>query len=284
MSCCQPNPKALKLLVEHSEDYEQFESEEVLTWCTGCGNFGIQNALKRALTLEGIGIQDMLMCFDIGCSGNGSDKIQGYTFHGLHGRVLPIASGAVIANPKLKVIASAGDGATFSEGVNHLIHAVRNDYPMLFIIHNNMNYGLTTGQASATTPNGVPMNASPDGVTADPLNPCELILSLNPSFLARTFTGDVEHMTEMFQAGLQHKGFACIEVMQICTTYNHATPQEWYWERVQYIRDNKKYDRTDIWAAKKAAADMENNINLGILFEDQKKVNFLNRLENRKQI
>lgn len=144
-----------------AKEYMQYETEEVVTWCGGCGNYAIQNALKRALVLEGKAPKDVLMCFDVGCNGNGSDKIEGYTIHGLHGRVLPLAAGAKIANPDLTVIASAGDGATFSEGINHLIHAIRNDYPMLFLLHDNQNYALTTGQASATTPKGCTMNSSP---------------------------------------------------------------------------------------------------------------------------
>lgn len=272
----------LTTLAEKSSFSSQFDSKELITWCNGCGNFGVLNALKRALTLENLGIQDVLLCFDIGCNGNGADKLSAYTFHGLHGRTISAAAGAALANPKMKVVAVAGDGATFSEGVNHLVHAIRSNYPMLFIMHNNENYGLTIGQASATTRKGEAMSGSPDGPPADPLNAMELILSLRPSFAARCFSGMVGHMTEVFQAGLQHNGFACVEVMQVCPTYNKATPQEWYWDKLKKVEDMKNYDRYDLWAARKTAQDLENEIAIGVLYEEKNSQNFYERLPSRK--
>lgn len=275
--------KDYKTLADRKNDYLAYEGAEVLTWCGGCGNFGIQNALERALVLENIKPKDTLFCFDIGCHGNGSDKIGDkvvYTLHGLHGRVLPVAAGAAIANHKIKVIAEAGDGGTMSEGVNHLVHAVRSDYPMVFILHNNENYGLTTGQASATTRRGHSMNSSPDGVIADPMNCCDFVLSLNPSFVARTFSGDVKHMTDVIRAGLKHRGFAFIEIMQTCPTYNRSTPQEWYLERINTLKTVPK----TIQAARLAAADLDNKINVGILYQNKKMPNYLDRLVNREGV
>lgn len=285
MSCttCTSSDQ-LSTLAEKSSFASQFDSKELITWCNGCGNFGVINALKRALTLENIGIQDCLLCFDIGCNGNGADKISAYTLHGLHGRTVSIAAGAVLANPKMKVVAIAGDGATFSEGVNHLVHAIRSNYPMLFIMHNNENYGLTIGQASATTRTGQKMNGSPDGPPATPLNAMEMILGLRPTFAARCFSGMVGHMTEMFQAGLKHNGFACMEVMQVCPTYNKATPQEWFWDRVKRVDEISGYDRHDLWQARRIAEDLENQIAIGILYEDPKSANFYERLPSRKGI
>jgi 2-oxoglutarate ferredoxin oxidoreductase subunit beta len=274
----------LTQLGKKSKQYLALGTEEKLTWCTGCGNFGIQNALMRALTLENLGLQNALLCFDIGCNGNGADKIHAYTLHGLHGRVISAAAGAVIANPKLKVIAMAGDGATFSEGVNHLVHAVRNNYPMLFILHNNENYGLTTGQASSTTRKGCRMNGTVEGVTTEPLNPLQMILSLKPTFVARSFSGNVNHMTDMIRAGLNHNGFAVVEIMQVCPTYNKSTSNEWFWERIKYVDDIKNYDRHDIWAARKAADDLEKEINMGVLYENRDEPNFMERLASREGV
>jgi len=275
--------KDYNTLADRKAEYLAYEGNEVITWCAGCGNYGIQHALERALVLEGIKTRDVLFCYDIGCNGNGSDKIAsggGYTLHGLHGRVIPAAGGAAIANPKIKVIAEAGDGATMSEGVNHLVHGVRSNYPMVFILHNNENYGLTTGQASATTRKGQPMNGSPDGVIAEPMNVCDFVLGLHPTFVARSFSGDVKHMTDVLRAAIRHNGFAFLEIMQVCTTYNHATPLEWYHERVQYLKNTPK----TIEAARKAAADMENKMNIGILYQDKKSVNYLGLLKNREGI
>jgi 2-oxoglutarate ferredoxin oxidoreductase subunit beta len=264
--------------------FSDYHSDELYTWCTNCGNYGIAAALKRALVAEEIAPKDIVLCFDIGCNGNGSDKLQGYRIHGLHGRVLPLAAGASVANNKLKVIASAGDGATLSEGINHLIHSIRANYNITFLLHNNSNYGLTTGQASSTTKPGVPMNSSPDGVTSDTLNVMELVLALNPSFAARTFSGDVKQMTEIIRAGINHKGFAVIEILQHCPTYNKATPHEWYQERVYDVSSLSDYNATDLAKAKEVASDLEQKIATGILYQDKDRPDFYSRLVNRREI
>lgn len=283
MSCCT-SISTIKNLTAHEELYLDYEtSAEKLTWCSGCGNYGIQKALIRALTLEEYDLKDVLFCFDIGCNGNGSDKIGGYTVHGLHGRVLPLAAGAALANQNMKVMAMAGDGATFSEGVNHLVHNVRNDYPMLFILHNNENYGLTTGQASSMTRLGQKMNGTPDGVFVEPINACRFVLSLNPTFVARGFSGDQKHLTEIIRAGLNHKGFAFIEIMQLCPTYNKATSQEWFLDRIAYIDEKSAHDKNDIWAARHIVEDIEKDIALGVLYEREEQ-NFLERVAQRKGV
>lgn len=271
-------------LAKKQEVYKLYETNEVLTWCDGCGNYSIQNALKRALTLENYKPEEILYCFDIGCQGNGSDKIGGYTFHGLHGRVISAAAGASMANPNLKVIASGGDGGTMSEGINHLVHAVRNNYKMLFILHNNHNYGLTTGQASATTPKGYPMNGSPDGVLTEPMNPTKFVLNLEPTFVGRSFSGDIKHMTKIFRSALNHNGFAFVEILQVCTKYNKATSQKWYWDRIKYVKGIKKYDSTNICRAKEIAESFEKEIYLGVLYRDNKKPNCYDAQPNRKDI
>jgi len=275
--------KDYKTLADRKNEYLAYEGTEVITWCGGCGNYGIQKALERALVLEGIKPKNTLFCYDIGCHGNGSDKIGDktvYTLHGLHGRVIPVAGGAAVANSNIKVIAEGGDGGTMSEGVNHLVHAVRSDYPMVFILHNNENYGLTTGQASACTRQGRPMNGSPDGVISPPMNCCDFALGLNPSFVARTFSGDVKHMTDILRAALRHNGFAFVEIMQVCPTYNRATPQEWYLERINYLKTTPK----TIEAARKACADLDQKISVGILYQDKKMPNYLERLVNRQGV
>lgn len=281
------NNKCYKTLADRKDQYLAYEGNEIITWCAGCGNYGIQKALERALVLEGIPTHQTLFCFDIGCNGNGSDKIAskgGYTLHGLHGRVISVAAGAAIANPNIKVIASGGDGGAMSEGVNHLVHAVRSDYPMVFILHNNENYGLTTGQASACTRMEQPMNGSPDGVITEPINCSDFVLSLKPSFVARSFSGDVKHMTEIIRAGIKHNGFAFIEIFQICTTYNKATSNHWFWQRLKYLQDRKGYDSSNIEHAKKAAHDLNNEINIGILYQNKKTKNYMERLVNRESI
>jgi len=150
----------------------------------------------------------------------------------------------------------------------------------MFILHNNENFGLTTGQASACTRSGNPMNGSPDGVLMNPINCCDFVLGLEPTFVARSFSADVNHMTDMFRAGLNHNGFAFVEVLQTCPTYNRATPQEWYMDRVQYLEKSEK----TIEGARKKAKDMEDKINLGIFYQEKDSVNFLERLAGRNGI
>lgn len=271
----------------HSKEdvkFGDFYSENIYTWCTNCGNYGIHAAVKRALVAQNIRPCQTLLCFDIGCHGNGSDKIGGYSFHGLHGRVIPFACGAAISNRNIKVIAFGGDGGTFGEGINHLILAIRGNYEVMFVFHNNLNYGLTTGQASATTKKGVKMNSSPDGVTSDPINPVEFVLSLKPSFAARTFSGDIHHMTEVFEAGLKHNGFSFIEVLQNCPTFNLMTPHEWYQQKIKDVKEIKSYDKHDLKSAKEIALDLEKEIATGVLYIDPDSVPFTQRQANRLNV
>ena len=257
-----------------SEEYLKYETEKPLTWCGGCGNYAIQNALKRSLVLENIDRNNLLLCFDVGCNGNGSDKIEGViTIHGLHGRVLPLAAGATFANPKLKVIASAGDGATLSEGMNHFVHAVRCNYPIVFLLHDNQNYALTTGQASSTTPKGCKMNATPGGVETDTVNPVQLALSLEPFYVARTISADVDHMTQTFRKALHHNGFAFVHVLQHCPTYSKTTTNQWLLEMAQDVSDIKEYDPENIVLAREYA-DKKDKIYTGTLFEKKDKKPF----------
>ena len=271
----------LKILSERKDLYDHYETDEVMTWCGGCGNYAIQNALKRALTLENLSHKDIMFCFDVGCSGNGSDKIEGYSIHGLHGRVLPLAAGIKIANHKLKVIAEAGDGATFSEGIAHLAHAVRNDYPLTFLHHDNQNYALTTGQASALTPTGCKMNASPEGLEIEPFNPLEVVLGFKPSFVAQTCSADMEHLTQTIRSGLNHPGFAFINILQACPTYNKFITHEWYLEHIKKIEeDYPDYDPSNLSLAREISQSGD-PFYLGQIYHNPDRKNFIETVEHR---
>lgn len=261
--------------------FSDFYNENIYTWCTNCGNYGIHGAMKRALVEEGVAPKDSLLCFDIGCNGNGSDKIDGYRFHGLHGRVIPFASGAALANRRLTVIASGGDGATMGEGVNHLVHAIRSNYDITFILHNNSNYGLTTGQASATTKQGAVRTFAPEGSAESTINVAQFVLSLNPTFYARGFSGNINQLTALIRKGIQHKGFSFIEVLQNCPTYNKETPHEWYMQRVYDVVGLSGYDFTDIDCARDISRDLENRIATGVIYQDKGRVDYYNKLLSR---
>jgi 2-oxoglutarate ferredoxin oxidoreductase subunit beta len=252
-----------------------FKSEVQPTWCSGCGDYAIWAAIKRAMVELNIPSHEVLFCFDIGCNGNMSDKIKGYRVHSLHGRVLPLAAGAKLANPNVKVIAFAGDGATYSEGINHFINTVRNNYPITLLVHNNGNYGLTTGQASATTKQGAKRNASPYGPAADTLNPVHLALSLGAPFVARGFSGNIKQMVEIFKEAIlfQDKGLSYVDILQTCPTYNKEMDNKWYFDRVHDFNNTTE----SLEAALEVSKDQDTNIATGVLYRNDDSINFFDR-------
>src|ERR1700751_2156740 len=259
----------------------EYYSETKCIWCDGCGNYGIWPAVKYALVELNLHPGQVCLCYDVGCNGNGSDKVEGYRFHGLHGRVIPFAAGAKLANMKVPVIAFGGDGATFSEGVVHLIHGVRSNYPITFVLHNNSNFGLTTGQASSLTPQGQPMNTSPNGIPEHKLASMELVFSLNPIFVARGFSGDIKLMTRILKAAIQHRGFAYVEMLQACPTYNPFATHEYLLDR--YFDANASgHDSSSLPQAKALATQVQDRIACGILYQREDIPHFYNRLIPRQ--
>jgi len=251
------------------------------TWCAGCGDFAIWNAIKSALVQLDRAPTEAVLCFDIGCNGNMADKINAYVFKGLHGRVIPVAVGIKLANQNLPVIAIGGDGGILDEGINHLIHTIRSNYDITLILHNNCDFGLTTGQATPTTPTGQKMNSSAHGVVEDRLNPTQLVLGLNPSFVAKGFSADQTHLTQLTAQAIQHKGFSYLEVLQHCPTYNKFMDQEWYKERVYKVKEDNSYDPTNLENAYKLSSYNNDKIPLGILYQNKESLPFMQRIENQ---
>jgi 2-oxoglutarate/2-oxoacid ferredoxin oxidoreductase subunit beta len=259
----------------------EYYSETQCNWCDGCGNYGIWTAVKYALTDLNLHPWQVCLCYDVGCHGNGSDKLQGYRFHGLHGRVIPFAAGAKLANTRLPVIAFGGDGGTFSEGIGHLVHGVRSNYPITFILHNNGNFGLTTGQASSLTWQGHPMNTSPNGIPERTLASMDFIFALNPTFVARGFSGDIKLMTRILKAAIQHRGFAFVDVLQACPTYNHFATHQYLLDK--YFDANAAgHDSSDLRGAKALAAQDQDRIACGILYQREDIPDFYERLTPRR--
>ncbi|MFA7681973.1 MAG: thiamine pyrophosphate-dependent enzyme [Candidatus Peribacteraceae bacterium] len=258
-----------------------YSSPQTCTWCDGCGNHGIWTAIKRALVELKLAPWQVLLCFDVGCHGNMSDKLAGYRFHGLHGRVIPLAAGAAIANPSVPVIAIGGDGASFSEGIGHLVHSIRSNYNMTFVLHNNANYGLTTGQASALTWQGQKMNTAPFGMPEATLNSMDLVFALNPTFVARGWSGNIKQMTAILAAAIQHKGFAYVDMLQACPTYNKFATHEWLLEHC-YDANAEGHDSSDFAVARALAVDTSQRVATGILYQAQGVPHFSERLESRK--
>jgi len=253
------------------------------TWCDGCGDYGIWTAVKRALVELGVHPWQVLLCYDVGCHGNMSDKLLGYRFHGLHGRVLPFATGAKLANMHVPVIAHGGDGASFSEGVSHLVHSIRSNYPITFILHNNANYGLTTGQASSLTWQGQPMNSSPNGIPEHTLPSMDFVFSLQPTFVARGFSGNISQLTQIFKAAIQHRrhGFAFVDVLQACPTYNHFATHEYLLSKC-YDANAEGHDPSDYAKARDIAVNTHERIATGILYQRTDVPSFYENLVPRK--
>jgi 2-oxoglutarate/2-oxoacid ferredoxin oxidoreductase subunit beta len=258
-----------------------YNSKNTATWCPGCGNFAIHTSIKKALSELNISPSEALMTFDIGCNGNGADKITMYAFKGLHGRAIPLAIGAHLANRKFTVFADIGDGGCFHEGIDHLIHAIRSNYDITILIHNNENFALTTGQATLTTKKEKPMYGLPNGIPERNLNISEFILNLQPSFFAKTYSGDPLSMSEIFKEAINNKGCSVIEIMQICPTYNKEFTPEWASQHIKKVTDLEKYDEKSIEGARETLLD-KSNIYTGIIYRHEGIPTFYESLHSRK--
>jgi 2-oxoglutarate ferredoxin oxidoreductase subunit beta len=243
-------------------DYKGLEP----AWCPGCGNFGILKALSKALTDLNIEPYQVLLVSGIGQAGKLPHYTRGNVFNSLHGRPLPVAIGAKIANPELIVIAFSGDGDAYGEGGNHFLHAARRNHEITYIVHNNQVYGLTKGQASPTSDTGFITASTPFGA-ANPVNPIVLALAIGATFVARGFAGDVDHLSEIIKKGIKHKGFALIDVLQPCVSFNKKNTYQWYQQRVYKLDETPGYDLSDRYAAQKRSQEWGDHIPIGVFYQ-----------------
>ena len=218
------------------------------TWCPGCGNFGMWEALKRALSELGWEKNEFAVIWGIGCHGNGADFLDVQGMHALHGRALPPATALRLTRPDLQIIVEVGDGDSYGLGLGHFIHTARRNPRMTVITHDNQIYGLTTGQASPTTDHLMPTVSTPGGVLEQPVNPIGLAIAEDASFVARGFAGDIPHLTELYKAAFTHPGLALVDVFQPCVTWNRLDTFQWFRERV-YKLEAPEWDPTDRSAA-----------------------------------
>ena len=213
------------------------------TWCPGCGNFAILSSVKavlNALNEEGIPLERIVLVSGIGCHAKMVDYINVNSFYAIHGRVVPVATGIELANPDLKVIGFAGDGDAYGEGLEHLVFAAKRNIDITMIIHNNRVYGLTTGQYTPTSPLGFRGRSTPKGTIELPLNPLELMLSSGATFIARGYSRSIELLKRVFKQAILHKGFALIDVLQVCVTFFNLS--QYYDEKVYELRDHNLQD------------------------------------------
>jgi 2-oxoglutarate ferredoxin oxidoreductase subunit beta len=235
-------------------------------WCPGCGNFGILEALNKALIEMGIEPHQVLMVSGIGQAGKLPHYTRGNVFNSLHGRPVPPAIGAKIANSELMVIAVSGDGDAYGEGGNHFLHAARRNHDITYLVHDNQVYGLTKGQASPTSDVGFVTKTTPDGA-ASPVNPIALAIVSGASFVARGFAGDVDHLSNLIKKGITHRGFTLIDILQPCVSFNPKNTFQWYRERVYKLED-ERYDSSDKRAALEKALIWGEEIPIGIIYQE----------------
>ena len=219
--------------------FNDWNTSMVSTWCESCGNRPLLMAIKQAFVALQMEPHNTLIVYGVGCAGNTCSWVNTYGVHGLHGRTLPVATGAKLVNPKLTVIAEGGDGDAYGIGLAHFIHSARRNIDITYIVHNNQIYGLTTGQASPTTEKGVSSKSTPCGVIERPINPLALALSSDATYIARGYAGDVAHLKDLILGGISHRGFALIDVFQPCITFNKRNTYDWFKERMY------KLDLTD---------------------------------------
>ncbi|MBS3759128.1 MAG: 2-oxoacid ferredoxin oxidoreductase [Desulfobacterales bacterium] len=250
-------------------------------WCPGCGNFAILNAMKKAFAEQDVPPENILIVSGIGQAGKTPHFLKCNYFHGLHGRALPVATGAKLANHELNIVVNMGDGDCYGEGGNHLFAAIRRNIDITLLVHNNMVYGLTKGQASPTSAHGFVTKAQPQGVTGEAMNPLTLAISQGAGFVARGYNGKMSHLSYLIREGMRHRGFSLIDILQVCVSFNHVNTAAFYNDRV-YELDESQYPVDDWHHAMDTARIWGDRIPIGILYKKETE-SYTDRLAGLKE-
>ena len=268
-SLCRSAPAALRE-VEVTETVEltarDFKSKVEPDWCPGCGDFGVLASLQRACAELGLRPHEVLTVSGIGCSSNLPGYLNAYGMHTLHGRTLPVATGAKLANNDLTVIAVGGDGDGYGIGGNHLMHSARRNVDLTYVVMNNQIYGLTTGQISPTSRFGMRTKSTPLGSVEYPANPITCAIMGGATYVARGYSGDVKHLTGLIKGGILHKGFALIDVFSPCVTFNLDNTHTFFKSRVTKLEQGG-HDKNDWKTACDKAMMWGETIYTGLFFE-----------------
>lgn len=243
--------------------FETFET----AWCPGCGNFNILDSLKNALTELQLDPHDVLMVGGIGQAAKLPQYISANSFCGLHGRSVPPAAAAKIVNPNLTVIINSGDGDSYGEGGNHFIHNIRRNIDIAHFIHDNQVYGLTKGQASPTADPGTVTPVQVEGNLNIPFNPVLMAIAAGAGFVARSFSGRPEHLKEMMKQAIRFKGYALVDILQPCVSFNKVNTFAWYNQRVYEL--GQEHDRSDRVAAMVKSMEFGDRIPIGVLYQKE---------------
>ncbi|MEE9457139.1 MAG: 2-oxoacid:ferredoxin oxidoreductase subunit beta [bacterium] len=246
------------------EDYGKYET----AWCPGCGNFAILEAVKKALVASALEPHQVLFVSGIGQAAKAPHYLNANVFNGLHGRSLPVATGAKLANPDLKVIVQSGDGCNYGEGGNHLLAAIRRNVDVTTLVHDNLVYGLTKGQASPTSEEGFVTKAQPHGPTAEPFDPIAVAVAMGASFVARGFSGEMDHLAGLIEQAIAWRGFSLVDILHPCVSFNKVNTFAWFKKRCYPLPAD--YDPTDFDAAMKAAYEWDERIPLGVVYRKER--------------
>lgn len=248
-------------------DKNIYQADRETAWCPGCGNLPLRKVLADALAEMDLKPEEVTMYTGIGQAAKMPHYIKVNGFNGLHGRSLPPAIGMRVANPEMTVIVESGDGCSYGEGGNHILHNIRRNPDIIHLVHDNQIYGLTKGQASPTSVPELRTPVQTHGVNAEPLNPVSFAVGMKASFVARSSVGDQEHLKEMIMEAKKHKGYALIDIFQPCVSFNKINTYQWYNKRVYKLED---HDPTDHAAAMKVAQEFGDEIPIGIIYREDK--------------
>lgn len=269
-----------------------FQSTQINDWCAGCGDHGILRSLEKALALLGCSPDEVAVFGGIGCSGKTPYYLNSYGVHTLHGRLVPYAMGAKLANPDLTVIAVGGDGDGLSIGAGHFVNAGRRNLDMTYILFNNGVYGLTKGQASPTLRQGEQIKTMPRANSQANVNPVLLALTSGYTWVGRGYAYDVESLAQLIAEAVRHPGIACLDVLQPCPVYNDLYTREWYNDRI-YSLQSEEHDavisdpgdeegnREKRALAMARAQEWGDRIPVGIFLQDLTQPQFLDQIADR---
>jgi len=241
---------------------------QVPAWCPGCGNFAILKTFKDTMVELGMEPHQFIVVSGIGQAAKLPHYTKCNTFNGLHGRTLPVATGIRLANHKMPVIVTTGDGDSYGEGGNHLMAAMRRNINVKLFVHDNQVYGLTKGQPSPTTEEGTVSKNMPFGVISEQFNPMALAVALDCGFAARGYAADTEHLKGLMKEAINHKGFALLDILQPCVTFNKVNTYDWYKQRVYHVGPD--HDPEDRMAAFAKALEWGDRIPIGVIYRNNR--------------
>lgn len=260
----------------------EFKTKEKSWWCPGCGDFAVLAGLQKALVDLDLEPENVALIAGIGCSGKIGNYINSYGFHVVHGRTLPVAMGVKLANRNLTVIAAGGDGDGYAIGMGHLMHAMRRNVDMTYIVMDNHIYGLTKGQISPTSDHGFHPKGTANANYEGSLMPLEVALAAKCTFIAQGFSSNVKQLADLIAKGVQHKGFALINTFSPCVTFNRVNTYEYYRDNLVNLDEMEDYDPTDRIKAVETVAKY-NSLVTGLIYQDPNSVPFEENIPNFRE-